>query len=53
MPGYPQILVDQLTLRGGTVYAHLINTGTLGFLDLPTALQCNDLLLVVDERDLI
>ena len=35
-----QILADQLTLfqPGGTDYAHLITTGTLGFSDLPTAL---------------
>ena len=34
------ILEDQLTLfqPGGTDYAHLINTGTPGFVDLPTAL---------------
>ena len=36
-----QILEDQLTLfqPGGTDYAHLITTGTHGFLDIPTALQ--------------
>ena len=44
MPGVPwhtQILADQLTLfqPGGTHYAHLITTGTPGFLDLPTALD--------------
>ena len=43
MPGVPwhtQILADQLTLfqPGGTDYAHLINTGTPRFSDLPTAL---------------
>ena len=45
VPGVPcptQILADQLTLfqPGGTDYAHLITTGTPGFLDLPTALTC-------------
>ena len=37
---HTQILADQLTLSqpGGTNYAHLINTGTPGFSDLPTAL---------------
>ena len=42
-PAFPRfaILADQLTLfqPGGTDYAHLITTGTPGFLDLPTALQ--------------
>jgi hypothetical protein len=39
--GKTQILADQLTLfpPGGTDYAHLITTGTPGFLDLPTALS--------------
>ena len=34
-------MADQLTLfqPGGTDYAHLITTGTLGFSDLPTALD--------------
>ena len=33
---------DQLTLfqPGGTDYAHLITTGTPGFSDLRTALEC-------------
>ena len=41
MPWHPQILSNQLTLSkpGGTDYAHLITTGTPGFLDLPTALR--------------
>ena len=41
VPWYTQILADQLTLfqPGGTYYAHLITSGTLGFSDLPTALQ--------------
>ena len=40
MPWHTQILADQLTLfqPRGTDYAHLITTGTPGFLDLPTAL---------------
>ena len=40
VPWHPQILADQLTLSqpGGTDYAHLIPTGTPGFLDLPTTL---------------
>ena len=40
VPWHTQILADQLTLfkPGGTDYAHLITTGTPGFLDLPTAL---------------
>ena len=40
VPWHTQILADQLTLfqLGGTDYAHLITTGTPGFLDLPTAL---------------
>jgi hypothetical protein len=41
---HTQILADQLTLfqsgGGGTDYAHLISTGTPGFSELPTALQC-------------
>ena len=38
--GVPGILADQLTLfqLGGTGYVHLIDTGTPGFSDLPTAL---------------
>ena len=41
---HTQILADQLTLfqPGGTDYAHLITTGTLGFSDLPTALIRQD-----------
>jgi hypothetical protein len=41
VPWHTQILADQLTLfqPGGTDYAHLITTGTPGFLDLPTALH--------------
>ena len=41
VPWHTQILADQLTLfqPGGTIYAHLITTGTPGFSDLPTALQ--------------
>ena len=41
VPWHTQVLADQLTLfqAGGTDYAHLITTGTPGFLDLPTALQ--------------
>ena len=37
---HAQILTDQLTLSqpGGEDYAHHINTGTLGFSVLPTAL---------------
>ena len=40
VPWHPQILADQLTLSkpGGTNYAHLINTDTPGFSDLPTTL---------------
>ena len=36
----PHFLADRLTLSqpGETDYAHLITTGTPGFLDLPTAL---------------
>ena len=41
VPWHTQILADQLTLLqpGGTDYAHLITTGTPGFLDLPRALK--------------
>ena len=37
---HTQILADQLTLLqpGGTDYAHLITTVTLGFSDIPMAL---------------
>ena len=37
---HTQYFADQLTLfqTGGTDYARLITTGTLGFSDLPTAL---------------
>ena len=53
----PHFFADQLTLSqtGGTDYAHLITTGTPGFLDLPTALllcgklvleQCHEIVLV-------
>ena len=41
VPWHTQILADQLTLSQlvrGADYAHLITTGTPGFLDLPTAL---------------
>ena len=40
VPWHTQILADQLTLfqPGGTIYAHLITTGTPGFSDPPTAL---------------
>ena len=40
VPWHTQILADQLNLfqPGGTDYAHLITTGTPGFLDLPTSL---------------
>ena len=42
VPWHTQILADQLTLfqPRGTDYARLITTGTPGFSDLPTALQC-------------
>ena len=41
VPWHTQILADQLTLfqPGATDYAHLITTGTPGFLDLPTVLN--------------
>ena len=44
VPWHTQILADQLTLfqPGGTDYAHLITTGTPGFLDLPTALRASE-----------
>ena len=40
VPWHTHILADQLTLfqPWGTDYAHLITTGTPGFLDFPTAL---------------
>ena len=46
---YTQILADQLTLfqPGGTDFAHLITSGTPGFLDLPTALKSRDVQLVL------
>ena len=42
VPWHTHILADQLTLfqPGGTDFAHLITTGTPGFSDLPTALNC-------------
>ena len=44
VPCHTQILADQLTVfqPGGTDYAHLINTGTHGFSDLPTALASSN-----------
>ena len=41
VPWHTQILADQLTLfqPGETDYAHLITSGTSGFLDLSTALS--------------
>ena len=41
VPWHTQIWADQLTLfeTRGTDYAHLITTGTPGFLDLPRALK--------------
>ena len=44
VPWHTHILTDQLTLfqPGGTDYAHLITTGTPGFLDLPTALNVHE-----------
>jgi hypothetical protein len=54
-PDFGRSINPMYLYQGRTVYTHLIDTGTPEFLDLPTALQCNDLLLVVvvDERDLI
>ena len=45
VPWHTQILSDQLTLfqPWGTDYAHLFTTGTPGFLDLPTALNIQEL----------
>ena len=52
VPWHTQILADQLTLfqPGGTDYAHLITTGTPGFSDIPTALNCSQMKLLNFEN---